>query len=366
MVEQQAAERDADQVPEFADHRGIWVYVQQRGGVAAPVSWQLLGVARQMAQEIGVPVASIVLGHDVAHLAKQAVEYGADQVYVIDDPVLESYRTQAYAHGIAGLIQRHKPEIVLYGSTVQGRDVAGAVATLVRTGLAADATELSIEQEGHLLHASRPDFGGKLMSTILCKRHRPQMATCRQGVFPVPPRDPKRKGEVIPEALGLREDEVLTQVVEFVPETRHVDLSNAEIIISGGRGLGGPKAFDMLFDLAESLDAVVGASRAAVMAGWIPYQHQVGQTGQTVRPKIYVACGISGAIQHLVGMQDSDVIIAINTDPEAPMLKLADYAIVGDMFQIIPALTQELRAMRQNGHSENAAGPALENDPVSA
>ena len=333
---------------EFADHKGIWVYVQHRSGEVAPVSWQLLGVARQMGQQIGVPVSAVVIGSQVRHLADDAVAYGADNVYLVDDPVLASYRTQAYAHAVADLIRKYKPEIVLYGSTIHGRDVAGAVATMVRTGLAADATQLSVEAEqGNLLHASRPDFGGKLMSTILCKRHRPQMATCRPGVFPLPDRDEGRRGEVIEEPLGLSEEDIPTKVVEFIPETRHVDLSNAEVIVSGGRGLGGPKAFDMLFELADAIGGVVGASRAAVMAGWIPYQHQVGQTGQTVRPRIYIACGISGAIQHLVGMQESDVIIAINTDPDAQIFKTADYAIVGDMFKIVPALTAEFRKMRQ-------------------
>ncbi|MEA2642510.1 MAG: electron transfer flavoprotein alpha subunit [Chloroflexota bacterium] len=328
---------------DFSDHKGIWVYVQHRAGVAAPVAWQLLGVGRTMAQQVGVPVAAVVLGSNVKHLCDEAIANGADTVYYIDDPVLNDYRTQPYAYGMASLIRKYKPEVVLYGSTIHGRDVAGAVATMVKTGLAADATQLEIEEEGHLLHASRPDFGGKLMSTILCKRHRPQMATCRPGVFPTPDPDPARKGEVISESLGLTEDDVLTRVLEFIPETRHVDLSNAEIIVSGGRGLGGPKSFDILYDLAEAVSGVVGASRAAVMAGWIPYQHQIGQTGQTVRPRIYIACGISGAIQHLVGMQESDIIIAINSDPEAPILKMADYGIVGDMFQIVPALTRRLK-----------------------
>jgi len=339
---------------DFSDHEGIWVYVQHRHGEAAPVAWQLLGIGREMAQQVGIPVAAVVLGHNVQHLCDDAFAYGADLVYYIDDPVLDDYRTQAYSHGVARLIQKYKPEIVLYGSTIHGRDVAGAVATLVKTGLAADATQLAVEEEGHLLHASRPDFGGKLMSTILCKRHRPQMATCRQGVFPTPARQVGRKGEVITETLDLTEEQVKTKVLEFLPETKHVDLSNAEIIISGGRGLGGPKAFDMLFDLAEALGGVVGASRAAVMAGGIPYQHQVGQTGQTVRPRIYVACGISGAIQHLVGMQESDIIIAINSDADAPIFKTADYAVTGDMFEIVPALTQRLREeMARSGNGRD-------------
>ncbi len=351
-----ALEKAPETAVDFSDHRGIWVYVQHRRGEAAPVSWQLLGIARQLAQQIQVPVGAVVLGSNVQGLVDEAMAYGADTVYAIDDPVLADYRTQAYAHGVASLIRKHKPEIVFYGSTIHGRDVAGAVATLVKTGLAADATQLAVEEEGHLLHASRPDFGGKLMSTILCKRHRPQMATCRPGVFPMPERDPAHKSEVITEPLGLSEDEVLTKVQEFIPESKHVDLTNAEVIVSGGRGLGGPKAFDVLFDLADAMGAVVGASRAAVMAGWIPYQHQVGQTGQTVRPKIYIACGISGAIQHLVGMQDSDIIIAINQDADAPICKTADYAITGDIFQIVPALTRRFRAMAvSSGASQNGA-----------
>lgn len=346
-------------VPEFADHRGVWVYVQHRAGDVAPVSWQLLGVSRKLADEIGVPVAAVVLGHNVNHLCDDAIAYGADLVYYVDDPVLADYRTQPYAHAVANLIREHKPEIVFYGSTIHGRDVAGAVATLVGTGLAADATQLSVDVAGHLLNASRPDFGGKLMSTILCKKHRPQMATCRQGVFPTPEVDTKRKGKVITGLLGLTEADVATTVLEFIPDAQRVDLSNAEIIVAGGRGLGGPQPFAMLKELAEVLGGVVGASRAAVMAGWIDYAHQVGQTGQTVRPRIYVACGISGAIQHLVGMQEADVIIAINSDPDAPIFKTADYAIVGDMFQIIPALTARLRERLAQGNGHDVKLDAL-------
>lgn len=341
---------------DFSDYRGVWVYVQHREGTPAPVSWQLLGVGKQMADEIGAPVSAVVIGSQVRHLADEATAYGADSVYLVDDPVLANYRTQPYAEAVATLIRKHKPEIMLYGSTIHGRDVAGAVATLVKTGLAADATQLSVDpSQGNLLQASRPDFGGKLMSTILCKRHRPQMATCRPGVFPMPDLDPSREGTVIVEPLGLAEDDVPTKVLEFIPETRHVDLSNAEVIVSGGRGLGGPKAFDMLFELADVVGGVVGASRGAVMAGWIPYQHQVGQTGQTVRPRVYIACGISGAIQHLVGMQESDIIIAINSDPDAQIFRTADYAVVGDIFKIVPALTARLRQMQRsdgNGQRE--------------
>lgn len=339
----------SESLPDLSEYRGIWVYIQHRAGRVAPVSWQLLGVGRELARQVNVPLAAIVLGHHVDQVADEARTYGAETIYLIDDPVLEHYRTMPYAHAVAELIKKYKPEVVLYGSTIHGRDVAGAVATIVGTGLAADATQLAIEEETHLLHASRPDFGGKLMSTILCKRHRPQMATCRPGVFPMPTPDPSRRAEIVREPLGLSEDDVPTRLVRFIPEERRVDLSNAEIIVSGGRGLGGPKAFDMLFELAEAIGGVVGASRAAVMAGWIPYAHQVGQTGQTVRPRVYIACGISGAIQHLVGMQDSDVIIAINQDPEAPIFKVADYAVVGDVFRIVPALTRRLRELLGSG-----------------
>ena len=356
----------ADGERDFSDYQGIWVYVQHRSGDVAPVSWQLLGVSRQLAAEIGVPVGAVVLGHDVAHLCDEAIAHGADTVYLVDDPVLADYRTQPYAHAVANFILKYKPEVVLYGSTIHGRDVAGAVATIVKTGLAADATQLAIEEAGHILQASRPDFGGKLMSTILCKKHRPQMATCRPGVFPTPEPDRSRKGNVIQEPLGLTEEDVPTRVLEFIPDAKQVDLTNAEIIISGGRGLGGPQGFDMLRDLAEALGGVVGASRAAVMAGWIPYAHQVGQTGQTVRPRIYVACGISGAIQHLVGMQESDVVIAINSDPDAPIFKSADYAIVGDMFQIIPELTRRLRELtaQGNGHDSSVTTVLFEGEEI--
>jgi len=280
MTEESRTEPTQD----FSDHKGIWVYVQHRRGEAAPVSWQLIGIARELAEQIKIPVGAVVLGSNVGKLVEEAIAYGADTVYTIDDPVLEDYRTQAYAHGVASLIRKHKPEIVFYGSTIHGRDVAGAVATLVKTGLAADATQLAVEEEGHLLHASRPDFGGKLMSTILCKRHRPQMATCRPGVFPMPTPNTRRKGKIVSEPLGLTEDEVLTRVLEFIPESKHVDLTNAEVIVSGGRGLGGPKAFDVLFDLADAIGGVVGASRAAVMRDGFPTSTRLDKRARLCDP----------------------------------------------------------------------------------
>jgi electron transfer flavoprotein alpha subunit len=340
---------------DFSDYRGIWVYIQQRDGVAAPVGKQLLGQAVEMAKQIDVEVGALVVGHNVRHLAEEAIWYGADVVYLVDQPVLEKYRTQPYGEAVAEIVRRHKPEIVLFGSTNDGRDLAGAVATILKTGLTADGTMLSVEPETHILHASRPDFGGKLMSTILCKRHRPQMATCRPGVFDALPPDRSRTGRIVEEPFALTEDEITTKVIEFIPEQKQVDLQSARAIVSGGRGLGGPQGFEMLKELAEALGAAMGASRVAVNAGWVAYEHQVGQTGQTVRPRLYVACGISGQIQHQVGMQDADVIVAINRDPNAPIFKMATYGLVGDAFELAPALARRARELRARLEAREAA-----------
>jgi len=349
------AERMAEEAKDFSDYKDVWVYVQQRYGVAAPVGWQLLGQATLMAKALSVATGAVVVGHDVRHLAEEAIQYGADVVYLVDSPVLKLYRTHSYALAVAEVIRQHKPEMVLYGSTNDGRDLAGAVATLVKTGLAADATQLGVEVETRLLQASRPDFGGKLMSTILCKQNRPQMATCRPGVFETPPSDSKRKGRIVEVPFDLREEDIPTRVVEFIPEQRTVDLGSARAIVSGGRGMGGPEGFEMLQELSEALGATMGASRVAVNAGWVSYEHQVGQTGQTVRPRLYIACGISGQIQHQVGMQDADVIVAINRDPNAPIFKLATYGIVGDVFEVAPALIRRARELREQGTPEPVA-----------
>jgi electron transfer flavoprotein alpha subunit len=339
----------AEQAPDFSDYKGVWVYIQQRDGVAAPVGWQLLGQAVPMAAELEVEVGAVVAGHNVGHLAEQAIQYGADVVYVVDHPVLAQYRTQPYAEAVAEVARRHKPEIVLYGSTNDGRDLAGAVATILKTGLTADGTMLSVDAASRVLHASRPDFGGKLMSTILCKQHRPQMATCRPGVFEARQPDSARKGHVVLEPFDMAEDDIHTKVIEFIPEEKRVDLASARAIVSGGRGLGGPQGFEMLREFADAMGAAMGASRVAVNAGWVAYEHQVGQTGQTVRPRLYMACAISGQIQHQVGIQEADVIVAINRDPNAPIFKLATYGMVGDAFEIVPALTRRVRDLRSEG-----------------
>jgi electron transfer flavoprotein alpha subunit len=348
----------AEEAIDFSDYRGVWVFIQQRDGVAGAAGWQLLGQAASMAKELNTEVGAVVVGHNVRHLAEDAIAYGADVVYLVDSPVLAQYRTQAYGEAVAEVCRRRKPEIVLFGSTNDGRDLAGAVATILKTGLTADGTMLSVEPDTRILHASRPDFGGKLMSTILCKRHRPQMATCRPGVFEALPPDRTRQGRIENETFELAEDAITTKVIDFLPEEKHVDLASAKAIVSGGRGLGGPQGFELLQELADALGAAMGASRVAVNAGWVSYEHQVGQTGQTVRPKLYVAVGISGQIQHQVGMQDADVIIAINRDPNAPIFKMATYGIVGDLFEIVPALTRQAQALRQRQQAHAATPKA--------
>jgi len=324
----------------------VWVFVEQLRGIAAPVSWELIGHAGKLAADLGGRVAAAVLGHEVEPLAKAAIAYGAERVYLIDDPVLAHYRTQPYLHGMTRLIEKYRPEIVLLGATTTGRDLAGAVATTVHTGLTADCTGLTINPDSKLLEQTRPAYGGNIMATILCEKYRPQMATVRPRVMPMPDRDDARRGEIIREPLGLAEEEIRAKVVDYlsdVPQDDQVRLEDASVIVAGGRGLGGPQGFGMLKELADLLHGVVAASRAAVDSGWMPHLFQVGQTGKTVRPRIYFACGISGAIQHLVGMQTSDVIIAINRDPSAPVFQMADYGIVGDVYRVVPAIIKTVK-----------------------
>ncbi len=328
--------------------RGVWVLVEQTEGEAARVSWELLGKGRELADTLKVALSAVVLGEKVEHLCDEAFSYGADQAYLIDVPVFRHYRTEAYLKGLCQLIDKYKPEIILMGATGLGRDLAGAVATVVKTGLTADCTGLGIDDKRNLMQ-TRPAFGGNIMATIMCDRFRPQMATVRPHVMAMPERMSGRSGAIIREVCAVKEENVLSKVIEIIREHKKdaVDIAGAEFIVSGGRGMMGPANFAILQDLADELGGVVAASRSAVDAGWMPHDRQVGQTGKTVRPKIYIACGISGAIQHLVGMQDSDLVIAINRDKEAPIFEVATYGIVGDLFQVVPELTREIREMKQ-------------------
>jgi electron transfer flavoprotein alpha subunit len=336
-----------DDMPDWSDYRGVMIVIEQRGGVAKNVSWQLLGEGRKLADKLEVELMAMVMGHDVAHLADEAIYHGADRVFLCDSAELKEYRTRPYSRVCLHVIRDVKPEIVLQGATASGRDLAGAIATHLPTGLTADCTILDVEPHpSRLLLASRPAFSEKMLATILCKQYRPQMATARAGVFEALPRDTSRTGQIVPVPSLMGEEEIETKVLEFLEATETFNLEEAEIIVAGGRGLGGPEPFKMLQELADALGGVVGASRAAVDAGWIEHKHQVGQTGYTVRPRLYIAAGISGAVQHLVGMQNSDLIIAINRDKDAPIFKVANYGIVGDLFQMIPALTAAVKEKR--------------------
>jgi electron transfer flavoprotein alpha subunit len=334
--------------PELAQYKGVWVYVEHTDGVAAEVSWELLGAGAGLAKTLGVELCSVVIGEKVDNLCRESFTYGATKAYLVDGPEFHYYRTEPYYKAIYNLIMKYKPEIVLVGATGLGRDLAGAVATPLGTGLTADCTGLSIDDTRMLLQ-TRPAFGGNIMATIKTENTRPQMSTVRPHVMPMPKKDESLKGEIIREQMPFKESDFLVKVLEVVDDRQgasELDIAGAEILVSGGRGLQSKENFHLLQELADELGGTVSGSRSAVEAGWIPVEKQVGQTGKTVRPKIYFACGISGAIQHLVGMQDSDIIIAINSDPNAPIFEVATFGIVGDIFQVLPALTAKFKEAR--------------------
>ena len=322
--------------------QGLWVFVEHMDGEIAPVTFELLGKGRELADELKTEVAAVLLGNNVRKLSEELFQYGADKVYLIDDAVLQDYRTFPYAEGIVKLANKYRPEIILIGATTLGRDLSGVIATGLNTGLTADCTELTVDAEKRQLFQTRPAFGGNLMATILCRNY-PQMATVRPRVFKFPDVNPK-KGHIVEEKLGISEAEVPTKVLRREDEKGPgVYLDQTDVIVAGGRGLGSRENFRLVEELADVLGGMVGASRAAVEASWTSIHHQVGQTGQTVRPKLYIACGISGAVQHLVGMQSSDVIVAINNDPQAPIFDVATYRIVGDASEILPVLINDFK-----------------------
>jgi electron transfer flavoprotein alpha subunit len=332
---------------------GVWVVIEYNHGEIAPVSWELLGEGRTLANDIGCELAGVLCGYQVDQVILEAFAYGAEKVYVIDDPVLKDYRTEPYAEGITRLIRKYQPEIVLMGATALGRDVFPAVATRMQTGLTADCTVLGIDPETKLLQQTRPAFGGNIMATILCKKHRPQMATVRPRVMKMPDRVEGRQGLVFREELGIKEEDILTKVVEFIKaDAKSVFLDKAEIIVAVGLGIGSQKNLPIVQELADVLGGTIAGSRKAVESGWMSHDYQVGQSGTTVRPKLYIAIGISGAIQHLVGMERSDYIIAINKDPEASIFRVSNYGIVGDCKEVVPAMTAELKKRLQHGMAE--------------
>ncbi|MBS4008168.1 MAG: electron transfer flavoprotein subunit alpha [Clostridium sp.] len=331
-----------------ADYQGVWVFIEQRDGLIANVALELLSEGRKLADKLGTHLAGVLLGDGVTELSKHCFAYGADKVYLVEGAVFKYYRTDSYTEAICNLIRQYKPEILLFGATNNGRDFAARIAVRVDTGLTADCTELAIDQESKLLLQTRPAFGGNVMATILCPNRRPQMATVRPKVMKKLEPDYSRSGELIRYDSPVREEDVSTKILEVVEHaTKTLNLAEAEIIVSGGRGIGAPENYYLIEELAEVLGGAAGASRAAVDAGWVPHYRQVGQTGKTVAPKLYIACGISGAIQHLAGMQTSDVIVAINKDPEAPIFKVATYGIVGDLQKVLPLLTKKFRDLKE-------------------
>lgn len=330
----------------------IFVYIETADRAPKDSSLELIGKAKELAAKANAKIGAIAVGHKIKDMAMELIQRGVDEVHLVDDPRLEVYKLLPYTKAVVEVIRKTSPDIVLFSATVIGRELAPRIAARLRTGITADCTDVDIgdwvdpvtgEKFEKVLYQIRPTFGGEIMAAIVTPRHRPQMATVRPGLFPVPPRDVSRRGAIVEWDVDIGVDEVdAVEVLEVKREVRKVDLRSAKIIVSGGRGAG-PKGFELVRELAKLLGGEVGASRAAVDAGWISYDHQVGLTGQTVKPDIYIAIGISGAIQHIVGMKDSKIVIAINRDPEAPIFKIADYGLVGDLFVVLPKLIERLR-----------------------
>jgi len=348
---------------DVSDYRGVWVLAEQRENKLMNVSLELVSEGRKLADKLDEELSAVVLGSDIKDTSEKLIAHGADNVYLIEDERLKDYRTGPYTSIISDMINKFKPEIVLLGATHNGRDLGPRISARIDTGLTADCTELSIEDKRGILLQTRPAFGGNLMATIICPDHRPQMATVRPGVMEKVEPNYERVGDIKECKISLDQDNIdsevikkskiikldsstseldfYTEIKEIVKQAQgNVNLEDADIIVSGGRGVGDPDGFSTIKNLAETLNAEVGASRAVVDEGWIEKEHQVGQTGKTVKPRVYIACGISGAIQHKAGMDNSDIIIAVNTDPEAPIFEACDYGIVGDLHQVVPMLTE--------------------------
>lgn len=329
----------------LSDHKNIWVFIETECGKAKNVGYELLHAAKPLAEKKGCPLVAVVIGKDVEDAAKDAICYGADSAILVDGPEYEYYTTDAFAKALIALVQKYKPETLMIGATTNGRDMGPRVSCHLKTGLTADCTAIDIDEETGNVAWTRPTFGGNLMATIMCPDHRPQMGTVRPGVFKKGACDKNRTGEIIREEIHVAPEEIRTTLVERVNEiVEAVNLSEAEIIVSGGRGVGSAENFKLIEGLAEVLGGTVGCSRAVVDAGWLPYAHQVGQSGKTVAPKLYFAVGISGAIQHLAGISGADTVIAVNKDADAPIFGVADYGIVGDLNEVVPALTEALKA----------------------
>lgn len=330
------------EIPDFSNRQGVWVFAEQRGGELHSVSLELLGKAGELAEHLNQEVSAVLLGHEVEHLSETLILHGADHVYLVEDPRLAQYRTIVYTHAMEQLIRQFKPNILLMGATHIGRDLAPRVSRRVAVGLTADCTELSIDPDEKILLQTRPAFGGNIMATIASRYSRPQMATVRPGVMELK-EQPGKSGDIIRETLSIDEADIQAKVLEIIREAKKTgDLSKAKIIVAGGRGVGDASGFKVLENLAEALGGEVAGTRVAVEEGWIPADRQVGQTGQSVRPELYIACGISGAIQHRAGIVNSRFIVAINRDERAPIFQVADWGIVGDLHELVPEMIRQL------------------------
>ena len=331
-------------LPDIKNYKGIWVFIEQKNGKIQSISYELLGKAHELAQKLNCEVSGVAIGNNLDDQIDELFWHGADNIYLVQAPEIANFQDDPYTNILVELVKKYKPEILLCGATSIGRSLVARVAIKIKAGLTADCTGLDIDPVKKILLQTRPAFGGNIMATIISPNYRPQMATVRHKVMQPMAPDKKRKGKIIREDYDSSVYASRTKLLDIVEEVESlVNLAEADIIVSGGRGMGGPENFKIIKELAHVLGAAVGSSRAAVDAGWMPYSHQVGQTGRTVAPKIYFACGISGQIQHIVGMSSSKIIIAINKDPDAPIFKYATYGIVGDLFQIVPALTKKFK-----------------------
>lgn len=332
-----------------SEYKNVWAYIETENGKEKKVGFELLRPGREIADALGEKLVAIVIGNDVKKVAEKALEYGADEVILLDDPIYDRYLTDTVYSSFIKLVDKYKPDTILIGATNNGRDFGPRVACKLSTGLTADCTDISYNEETNNVTWTRPAFGGNLMANIECPNTRPQMGTVRPGVYKKPEKISNEDGIIIEEKIEIPKDEIRTSIKETIREVlEEVNLEDAEIIVSGGRGLGKAENFSYIRDLAKALNGTVGASRAAVDSGWIPHAHQVGQTGKTVAPKIYIACGISGAIQHLAGISGADRVIAINKDRNAHIFEVADYGIVGDLFEVIPQFIKEINKYKNN------------------
>ncbi|MDF2617069.1 MAG: electron transfer flavoprotein alpha subunit [Sedimentibacter sp.] len=338
--------RDEIVQKDLSAYRGIWVFAEHRYGKLKTVSLELLAKARELSEKLEVPVTAVLIGNNIKSIAQELCAYGADEVLVMDEEWLDDFNDHVYGEVMVQLIKEYKPEIVLIGATSNGRSLAPHISSTLRTGLTADCTVLEVDKEERLLLQTRPAFGGNLMATIVCPNNRPQMATVRPKVFKVLEPDYTKTGKITI-LTGYSPIESFVKKIRNIDNEEGANLSDADIIVSVGRGIGSAKNIQLAQELADALGGALGSSRPVVDQGWMPYSQQVGQTGKTVAPKVYIACGISGAIQHLAGLADIETIIAINTDPDAPIFKIANYCIVGDVREILPLLTKEIKEAKK-------------------